>query len=91
MKKTEYLDQEEKDLIEEIHREEYQPVAQMEKEMEAFADLVEENVTRKKAINIRLLESDIQKIKAIAIREGVGYQTLIGSIIHKFANDRQVG
>jgi len=91
MKKADYLDQEEKTLIEEIHRKAYQPVEKMEEEMEAFAGLVEENVTRKKAINIRLLESDLQKIKAIAIREGVGYQTLIGSIIHKFANERQVG
>lgn len=88
MKKSEYLDGEEKELIESIHEAGYQPVEKMEEEVEAFRSMVEENVTRKKAINIRLLESDLLKIKAMALQEGVGYQTLIGSIIHKYANGR---
>ena len=38
-----------------------------------------------KAINIRLLETDIQKIKAMALNEGMPYQTYITHLIHKFA------
>lgn len=91
MKNAKYLDTEEQNLIEEIHEAGYEPVADMDAAIAAFGDLVEKNVNKKKAINIRLLESDLEKIKAKAICEGVGYQTLIGSIIHKFANDRLAG
>jgi len=38
-----------------------------------------------KNINIRISENDLQSIKLLAAREGMPYQTLIGSIIHKYA------
>ncbi len=83
-----YLDQEEQELIESIHRDDYQQPPDMAAEMREFSYLVDKTINKKKAISIRLLESDIQKIKAKAIREGIPYQTLISSLIHKYANDR---
>jgi predicted DNA binding CopG/RHH family protein len=83
-----YLDQEERELIESIHRDNYQQPPDMTGEMRDFSALVDRTINKKKAISIRLLESDIQKIKAKAIREGIPYQTLISSLIHKYANDR---
>ena len=44
-----------------------------------------ERMTRRKAISIRLIEDDIERIKAIALQEGIPYQTLIGQIIHQYA------
>jgi predicted DNA binding CopG/RHH family protein len=43
--------------------------------------------TRKKALNIRLIEEDITKIKAIALREWLPYQTYLASAIHKMVNN----
>ncbi len=40
---------------------------------------------KRKSINLRVLESDLQRIKTKAIAEGIPYQTLIGSILHKYA------
>jgi predicted DNA binding CopG/RHH family protein len=37
-------------------------------------------------INIRLPENDLIAIKQRAAREGIPYQTLIGSILHKYAS-----
>lgn len=37
-------------------------------------------------INIRLPENDLIAIKQRAAREGIPYQTLIGSILHKYVN-----
>jgi len=42
-----------------------------------------ENLTKKKAINIRLLESDIVRLKSMALNEGMPYQTYISHMIHK--------
>ena len=39
-----------------------------------------------KRINIRLTSNDLNNIQIKAIKEGLPYQTLISSIIHKYAN-----
>src|SRR3989338_1185697 len=57
-------------------------------------NLVEELMIAKKAaanflrkdtkINIRLSQHDIQGLRRIAAREGLPYQTLIASVLHKY-------
>lgn len=44
-------------------------------------------VTMKKMdrINIRMKSDDLEDIKRIADRKGLPYQTLIGSVLHRFA------
>jgi predicted DNA binding CopG/RHH family protein len=39
---------------------------------------------KSKRINIRLTEKDYHDIQVKAMEEGIHYQTLISSIIHKF-------
>jgi len=43
---------------------------------------------KEERINIRVFANDLQKIKEIAEDEGLAYQTLITSILHKFAMGR---
>jgi predicted DNA binding CopG/RHH family protein len=45
-------------------------------------------MSKKKAISIRLLESDIERIKAKSLSQGLPYQTLISSLIHQYANGK---
>jgi len=59
-------------------------------ELESMMDIVKaasdntiEKLTKKKAINIRLLESDIIRLKSMALNEGMPYQTYISHMIHK--------
>jgi predicted DNA binding CopG/RHH family protein len=40
---------------------------------------------KKKSYNIRLFENDVERIKALALKEGLSYQTFISSMIHKMA------
>ena len=47
--------------------------------------------TRKnKNVNIRLSELDLERIRARAEREGIPYQTLISSVLHRYVNDHLV-
>lgn len=55
-------------------------------QLKAAAAETIERKSRKKALNIRVIEEDILKIKAIALREGMPYQTYLASMIHKIAN-----
>ena len=41
---------------------------------------------KNKNINIRISENDLESIRLLAVREGMPYQTLIGSLIHKYAS-----
>ncbi len=41
-----------------------------------------------KSISIRINTHDLTSIKMIAAQEGIPYQTLIGSLIHKYTNGR---
>ena len=45
-----------------------------------------ETTKKNKTINIRISENDLHSIKLIAAKEGMPYQTLIGSLIHKYAS-----
>ena len=83
-----YLDKNEKELIEAIHNSDYVQPADMKEQIQNLKKIAKDFSSKRKAINIRLLESDILKIKEKAAYEGIPYQTLIGSILHKFANDR---
>ena len=39
-----------------------------------------------KLVSIRVREHDLERLRARAEREGLPYQTLINSLIHKYAN-----
>lgn len=49
-----------------------------------------ENAREKKNISLRVNSQDLDHLKLKAEKEGVPYQTLISSIIHKFVTDRLV-
>lgn len=51
--------------------------------LKTASDNTTEKLTKKKAINIRLLESDIIRLKSMALNEGMPYQTYISHMIHK--------
>jgi predicted DNA binding CopG/RHH family protein len=45
------------------------------------------NTMRKnRKINIRISENDLSALQRKAAREGIPYQTLIGSVLHKYAS-----
>jgi len=81
-----YIDTEEQELIEAIEAEDYVPgpsqlTPKAVREMQAAArnTLGEGSIK----ISIRIAQSDLARLKARALREGVPYQTLIKSILHQ--------
>lgn len=41
-------------------------------------------------VNIRMSEQDVSALKKVASREGIGYQTLMSSVIHRFVTGQLV-
>ena len=77
-----YIDKDEKEILESFERNEWVSVSDSKKaEIEEAAS---NNTKKNKRINIRLTEKDYNDIQIKAMEEGVPYQTLISSIIHKY-------
>jgi predicted DNA binding CopG/RHH family protein len=80
-----FLDDEEREIYEAIERDDYvfvnllTPEKKLELQEIARATMNEERTK----ISLRLANSDLMRLKAKAMREGMPYQTLIGSILHK--------
>jgi predicted DNA binding CopG/RHH family protein len=51
-----------------------------------YARIARATLAKTEHINIRLSQADLIKLKAAAIKEGLPYQTLAGSIIHKYTH-----
>jgi len=63
-------------------------IQNVKKEMQRYQEIAIKQTTKKKAISIRQLESDIESIKAKAVSQGVPYQTLLSSVAHQYANGK---
>jgi predicted DNA binding CopG/RHH family protein len=85
-KAFEPLDQEEKDLMESIEREEWRSVKNIKQEKEKAIAAARNTLKKDKRINLRLTQKDYRQIQIKAIEEGIPYQTLISSIVHKYLN-----
>lgn len=60
------------------------------KKKRAKVERIIENIREKKNISLRVNIFDLEQLKIKAVKEGIPYQTLISSIIHKFVTDRLV-
>ena len=54
----------------------------------AFRDAARATLIKDKRVNIRLSSADLLGSQARAMEEGVPYQTLIGSVLHKYVSGR---
>lgn len=81
-----YLDNEERELIEAIEADDYVPSpSQLSPErLELFRQAAQNTLNEgTEKVSIRLARTDLARAKAHALREGIPYQTLLKSIIHK--------
>lgn len=85
-KAFEPIDQEEKELMESIERDEWRPVKNIDQEKKKAIAAARNTLRKDKRINLRLTQKDYHQIQIKAIEEGIPYQTFISSIIHKYLN-----
>ena len=88
--KNEYepLDDYERDLIESIENNEFEIVSLTAEEIQKYRIAAENTGKKNTRMNIRMSSVDMIKLKAKALEEGIPYQTLVSSILHKYVNNR---
>ena len=57
-------------------------------QLNAFRDAARTTFIKSRRVNIRLSPADLLDIQARAYEEGVPYQTLIASVLHKYVTGR---
>jgi predicted DNA binding CopG/RHH family protein len=77
------LDTEEQEILETFEAGEFVNVGNPNEEKAKAESAAKATLNKTRNINIRLSERDLYKLKAKAIEEGIPYQTLASSILHK--------
>lgn len=80
------LDNEEKDILTSYERGEWQTVRDPKAEIKKLGKYARNTLLKDKRINIRMSSKDLDQVQVIAAQEGIPYQTLISSIIHKYVS-----
>ena len=82
------LCREEKDLLKSIERGEWRTVPDIGRQKERYRRYALAALRKDKRINIRIPESDLMLLQQKALEEGLPYQTLISSVLHKYVSGR---
>ena len=84
------LDAEERDLLESYERGEWVPVPDMEARIAEYQEAARSFFRKERRVNIRMTNADLVALQKIALEEGIPYQTLMSSILHKYVTGRLV-
>ena len=87
MKDTSNLDAE---ILASFDRDEWKSVHDTTKEAERYAGYAIAALAKDKRVNIRISSRDLEDIQAKAAQEGLPYQSLMSSVLHKYVTGRLV-
>lgn len=77
---------EERKILASYERGEWGTVKNLKGEGRKLRTAARNTLQKDKRINIRMSSRDLNQVQVIAAQEGIPYQTLISSVIHKFVS-----
>ena len=80
------LQQDELELLASYEAEEWKSVKKLKEQKEKYRAYARATFRKDKRINIRISEKDLLDLQKKAIHEGIPYQTLLSSVLHKYAS-----
>ena len=75
---------EEKELLISIENDEWKSVRNKKDLMEKLQNAAKSTMLKDQRMNIRIAKKDLEGLKTKALEEGIPYQTLVSSILHKY-------
>ena len=84
------LSKEEKELLDSVERGEWKTIPNFKKEAKRVQEYARATYRKDRRVNIRISEKDLVNLQKRAIQEGLPYQTLMSSVLHKFLSGRLV-
>jgi predicted DNA binding CopG/RHH family protein len=80
----------EQEILASFERGEWKPVRNQKGQIARLRAAAEATLLKNKRVNIRISSLDLERLQARAAEEGVPYQTLMASVLHKFGSGRLV-
>ncbi|MEW8288136.1 MAG: antitoxin [Candidatus Thiodiazotropha endolucinida] len=62
----------------------------IKRQMKEHKDIAESSFKKDARINIRLSSRDLRSLQARALKEGIPYQTLVSSVLHKYIDGQLI-
>ena len=84
------LTKEEKDILQSVEAGQWRSVHDAKRQIGRYQDYARATVRKDKRVNIRMSEKDLVRFQKKAMEEGLPYQTLISSVLHKYINGRLI-
>ncbi|OGV68312.1 MAG: hypothetical protein A2283_13445 [Lentisphaerae bacterium RIFOXYA12_FULL_48_11] len=82
------LDKEEQDILDSFERGEWKPAANRRQEIARHVTYAKNTLAKNRRVNIRISSKDLEELQTIAVEDGMPYQTLMASVLHRFASGR---
>ena len=82
------LTKEEKDILDSVENGEWKTIPNFKREAKRMQEAARATLRKDKRVNIRMTERDLIHFQKKAMEEGLPYQTLISSVLHKYINGR---
>lgn len=82
------LSAEERDILERFQRGELRSAPGADREIEAARQAARQTFNKTRRVNLRVTERDFSLAHSRAREEGIPYQTLLSSVIHKYLAGR---
>lgn len=82
------LQQDELELLASYENEEWKSVKKLNEQKEQYRAYARATFRKDKRVNIRISEKDLRDLQKRAVRQGIPYQTLISSVLHKYVSGR---
>ena len=86
MKRRGFYDEEERDLITAYESGEFRPAKDQQSAKQAAVQAAKRYLRKDARVNIRLSTADLEMLKRRAAEEGLPYQSLIASVLHKYVS-----
>ena len=80
------LDKEEKDILDSFERGEWKQVKNFKAEVKKHQEYARKTLRKDKRVNIRISSKVLEEIQALAVENGIPYQTLMTSILHRYVH-----
>ena len=84
------LDAEEQEILDAFENGTLKKAKGKKKQIEQHQAVAEATFKKDARINIRLSSRDLRSLQARALREGIPYQTLVSSVLHKFVDGQLI-
>jgi predicted DNA binding CopG/RHH family protein len=82
------LSTEERELQRSVEAEEWRSVGEKAKELARYREAAKQTFRKDRRLNIRISTRDLEALQKRAMVEGIPYQTLVASVLHKYVSGR---